>query len=200
MLIIAWDLYNSNYQTMADSFRYAGFHAASILTTTGFATTDYEKWPALSQTVLMVLMFVGGCTGSTGGGIKVLRIVTLLKQAFNEMKYLVHPRGVFILKINGQPVKKDMVYAISGFFFLYILLLLATTLVAASSETDFNSSFTAALCTVGNVGPGLGLVGPTKNFGFFPDYVKWFFSFAMLTGRLELYTVLIIFTKTFWKK
>ncbi len=200
MLIIACDLYGSSCSTMADSLRYAGFHAASILTTTGFATTDYENWPALSQTVIMVLMFVGGCSGSTGGGIKVIRIVTLLKQAFNEMKYLIHPRGVFIIKINGQPVKKDIVYAISGFFFLYILMLLATTMVAASSGSDFTTSFTGALCTVGNVGPGLGLVGPTKNFGFFPDYVKWFYSFAMLTGRLELYTVLILFTKTFWKK
>ena len=200
MLIIALDIYGKNYSTMSDSFRFAGFQAASIMTTTGFYTADYEKWPALSQTVLMVLMFVGGCTGSTGGGIKVLRIVTLLKQGLNEMKYLVHPRGIFILKINGQPVKKDMVYAISGFFFLYILLLLATTMAAASSGADFNSSFTASLCTVGNVGPGLGLVGPTKNFGFFPDYVKWFFSFAMLTGRLELYTVLILFTRTFWKR
>lgn len=200
MFIIALDIYGKNYSTMSDSFRFAGFQAASIMTTTGFYTADYEKWPAFSQTVLMVLMFVGGCTGSTGGGIKVLRIITLLKQGLNEMKYLVHPRGIFILKINGQPVKKDMVYAISGFFFLYILLLLATTMAAASSGADFNSSFTASLCTVGNVGPGLGLVGPTKNFGFFPDYVKWFLSFAMLTGRLELYTVLILFTRTFWKR
>lgn len=200
MLIIACDLYGSSYSTIADSLRYAGFNVASILTTTGFATADYEKWPALSQTALMILMFVGGCSASTSGGIKVIRIITLLKQAFNEMKYLIHPRGVFINKINGQPVKKDIVYAISGFFFLYILILLATTMVAASSGADFTTSFTGALCTVGNVGPGLGLVGPTKNFGFFPDYVKWFYSFAMLAGRLELYTVFILFTKTFWKK
>ena len=104
------------------------------------------------------------------------------------------------MKVNGQPVKKDIVYAISGFFFLYILMLLATTLVASISGCDFMSSFTASLATVGNIGPGLGLVGPTKNFGFFPDYAKWFFSFSMLTGRLELYTVLILFTKIFWKK
>lgn len=199
-LIIAWDIFGKHYSTISDSFRYAGFQAATIMTTTGFYTADYEKWPALSQTVLMVLMFVGGCAGSTGGGVKVLRVVTLLKQALNEMRYLLHPRGVFTLRINGQPVKKDIVYAVSGFFFLYILMLLFTTTVAAASGADFNSSFTASLCTLGNVGPGLGLVGPTKNFGFFPAYVKWALSFAMLVGRLELYTVLIIFTGAFWRR
>lgn len=198
--IIAWDIYGTAYSTAADALRYAGFQASTILTTTGFATADYEKWPALSQTILVVLMFIGGCSGSTGGGIKVIRIITLLKQALNEMKYLLHPRGVFTLKINGQPVKKDIVYAISGFFFLYILILLASTTLAASSGSDFLSSFTASLATLGNIGPGLGLVGPTKNFGFYPDYMKWTFSFTMMTGRLELYTVLILFTKGFWKK
>ena len=199
-LIIAVNLYGQQRGSFTTALRYAGFHAASILTTTGYATTDYEQWPALSQTVLVVLMFIGGCSGSTGGGVKVIRIITLLKQAFNEMKYLLHPRAVFTLKINGQPVKKDIVYSISGFFFLYILMLLVTTTVSSFSGTDVITCFTAALPPVGNIGPGLGLVGPTKNFGFFPDYAKWFFSFAMLTGRLELYTVLILFTKAFWKK
>jgi len=199
-LLISWDIYGRYYSTITDSLRYAGFQAATILTTTGYATTDYEKWPAFSQTILFILMFVGGCSGSTGGGIKVIRLVTLLKQGINEMKYLVHPRGVFTLKINGNPVKKDIVYSISGFFFLYILMLLVTTAVVATSECDVVTSFTASLATVGNIGPGLGLVGPTKNYAFFPDYVKWFFGFAMLAGRLELYTVLILFTKAFWKK
>ena len=116
------------------------------------------------------------------------------------MKYLIHPRGVFTLRINGRPVKKDIVYAISGFFFLYILMLLITTLVAASSGADIETSFTSALATLGNIGPGFGKIGPTENFAFFPSYVKWWFSFAMLAGRLELYTVLILFTPAFWKR
>lgn len=199
-LVIAWNISGVNCSSIADSLRFAGFQAASILTTTGFATADYEKWPALSQTVLFMLMFIGGCSGSTGGGIKVIRIITLLKQGLNEMKYLLHPKGVFTLRINRHPVKKDIIYAISGFFFLYILMLLVTTMVAASSGSDVTTSFTASLATLGNIGPGLGLVGPTENFGFFPAYVKWWFSFAMLVGRLELYTVLILFTVTFWRR
>ena len=199
-LVIAWNIWGTSYDTIPDALRFAGFQAASILTTTGFATADYEKWPALSQTILFVLMFIGGCSGSTGGGIKVIRIITLLKQGLNEMKYLLHPKGVFTLRINRHPVKKDIIYAISGFFFLYILMLLITTMVAASSGSDVTTSFTASLATLGNIGPGFGLVGPTENFGFFPAYVKWFFCFSMLVGRLELYTVLILFTVTFWRR
>jgi trk system potassium uptake protein TrkH len=199
-IIITWNLSAGKYSSIWESLRYASFQVASIMTTTGFATADYEKWPFISQAILFILMFVGGCSGSTGGGIKVLRLVTLLKQAFNEMKYLVHPRGVFTLRINGRPVKKDIVYAISGFFFLYLLMLLITTLAAASSGADVETSFTASLATLGNIGPGFGKVGPADNFSFFPAYVKWWFSFAMLAGRLELYTVLILFTAAFWRK
>ncbi len=199
-IFITFDLFMKSYNSIWESLRYASFQVATIMTTTGFATADYEKWPFMSQAILFILMFVGGCSGSTGGGIKVLRIVTLMKQGFNEMKYLIHPRGVFTLRINRQPVKKDIVYSISGFFFLYILMLLITTLVVSSSGADVETSFTSALATLGNIGPGFGKVGPTENFGFFPAYVKWWFSFAMLAGRLELYTVLILFTTVFWKK
>jgi trk system potassium uptake protein TrkH len=199
-LIITWNVFGTSYNSIGESFRFASFQVATILTTTGFATADYETWPFLSQSVLFILMFVGGCSGSTGGGIKVLRLITLLKQGFNEMKYLIHPRGVFTLRINRSPVKKDIVYAISGFFFLYMLMLLITTFIAASSGVDVETSFTSALATLGNIGPGFGKVGPTENYAFFPAYVKWWFSFAMLAGRLELYTVLILFTTVFWKK
>lgn len=199
-LIITFDTFGKSYSTISEALRYAAFQVATIITTTGFATADYEKWPFLSQAVIFILMFIGGCSGSTAGGVKVLRIVTLLKQGLNEMKYFIHPRGVFTLRINRLPVKKDIVYAISGFFFLYILFLLITTLVAASSGADVETSFTSALTTMGNIGPGFGKVGPTDNFAFYPDYAKWWFSFAMLIGRLELYTVLILFTVTFWKK
>jgi len=199
-LIITSQTFGTNYNSIIEAFRYASFQVASIMTTTGFATADYEQWSFLSRTVLFVLMFVGGCSGSTSGGVKVIRLVTLLKQGLNEMKYLLHPRGVFLLRINGKPVKKDMVYAISGFFFMYILLAMVTTLVVSSSEVDFETSFGSALAAIGNVGPGLGRVGPKGNYGFFPSYVKLWLSFAMLVGRLELYTVLIIFTRDFWRK
>ncbi len=198
-VLVAFNLYGKSYKTLFDSFRFAGFQVASILTTTGFATADYEIWPYFSQMILFFLMFIGGCSGSTGGGVKVIRIVSLLKQGLNEMKYLLHPRGVFTLRISGIPVKKDVIYAISGFFFLYIFMLLLTTFVVATSNNDVFTSFTTALATLGNIGPGFGLVGPTDNYSIYPAYVKAFLCFSMLVGRLELYTVLILFTRRFWK-
>jgi len=197
-LLISFDLYGSHYDTISDSIRFSSFQVASILTTTGYATTDYSKWPYFSQIILLMMMFVGGCSGSTGGGIKVIRIVTLLKQGINEMKYLLHPRGVFTLRISGHPVKKDVVYAISGFFFLYIFMILITTLVVATSGENILTCFTTALATVGNIGPGFGKTGPVENYAFFPGYIKVYLSFAMLVGRLEIYTVLVIFSRRFW--
>jgi len=143
---------------------------------------------------------VGGCSGSTGGGIKVMRLVILFKQAVNELKLLVHPRGIFTLKMSGGMVRKNIVYGVSGFFFLYAAVLLAVTVVVASAGHDITTSFTAALTTLGNIGPGFGKVGPVENFSFFEDYIKWTLSFAMLVGRLELYTVLVIFLPRFWRK
>lgn len=199
-LIITFSLTRTVYNDFMTSFRYASFQVASFITTTGFATDDYERWPAVAQIVLFLLMFVGGCSGSTGGGIKVIRIITLLKQGLNEMKYLVHPRAVFALRINGQPVKKNIVYAISGFFFLYITTALIVTVIVSTSGVDIITAFTAALTTLGNIGPGFGLIGPTENFAFFPEYVKWVLSAAMLIGRLEIYTVIVLFTPMFWRK
>jgi trk system potassium uptake protein TrkH len=198
-LIMTFNLYGNFYQGIAESFRYASFQAATIITTTGYASADFEKWPHFSQIILYMLMFVGGCSGSTGGGIKVIRLVTLLKQGLNEMKYLLHPRGIFTLRISGDSVPKAIIFSISGFFFLYIFMLLITSLVVASSGEDLLTSFTTALATVGNIGPGFGKIGPTENYAFFPAYVKWFLSFAMLVGRLELYTVLILLMPRFWR-
>ncbi len=199
-LIASVNLYGKSYITFADSVRYAGFQVASILTTTGFATADYEKWPMLSQIVLFIVMFVGGCSGSTGGGIKVIRLTTLFKQCINEMKLLIKPRGIFSIRIDQKVVSKKLVYAISGFVILYIFLLLLTTAVVASGGHDIVTSLTTALATVGNIGPGFGLIGPTENYSFFQDYIKWFLSFAMMAGRLEIYTVLVLFLPAFWKK
>lgn len=199
-VIITASIYGNTYDTISESLRFAAFQVATFITTTGYATADYENWPHLAQIILFMLMFVGGCAGSTGGGIKVIRLVTLLKQGINEMKYLVHPRGVFMIRLSGQTVKKDIVYAVSGFFFLYIFLVLVVTMIVATAGTDALTAFTTALATVGNIGPGFGLVGPTENYAFYPAYVKWFLSAAMIIGRLEIYTILVLFTPMFWKK
>ena len=145
-------------------------------------------------------MFIGGCSGSTGGGIKVIRIVTLFKQGFNELKYLIYPRGVFPIKISSGMVKKEIVYAISGFVFLYIFLLLFTALIVATGGNDILTSFSTALVVLGNIGPGFGKISPAGNYAFYPDYIKWYLSFIMMAGRLEIYTVLVLFTPKFWKR
>ena len=200
-LVVAWGLDSAGvYDSFGTSLRFGAFQAASILTTTGYVTTDFAAWPAISQTVLFVLMFIGGCSGSTGGGIKVVRVVTLVKQGFNEMRYLIHPRGVFGVKLNGETVRKNVVYAISGFVFLYVTVLLVTTLVVATGGYALTTSFSTALVTLGNIGPGFGMVGPAENYAFFEDYIKWFLSFVMMLGRLEVFTVLIVFTPFFWRK
>jgi trk system potassium uptake protein TrkH len=198
-IIIAFVLYGSTYGSFGVSLRYAAFQAASILTTTGFTTADYATWPFFAKAVLFTLTFVGGCSGSTGGGIKVIRIATLFKLGIHEMKRMAHPRSVFSLRLGQGSLKKDMVYSISGFFFLYLFVLLLVTLVVASGGNDLITSLSSALVTVGNIGPGFGRIGPTLNYAFYPDYIKWFLSFAMMVGRLEVYTVLVLLTPRFWR-
>lgn len=196
----ALGLYFETYETFADSFRHALFQTVSVITTTGFTTSDYGSWPHVSQAVLFVLMLTGACAGSTSGGIKIVRFVILLKQGLNEMKHLVYPRGVFVLKMSGLPVSRDIVYAVSGFFFLYAFTVMAVTLAVAASGVDLLTSLTAALSAVGNIGTGFGGIGAGQNCAFFSDYVKWVLSFAMMAGRLELYTVFVLFTSIFWKR
>jgi len=199
-LFIAISLDGHTYPTFAESLRYASFQAASILTTTGFTTADYSTWPALAQVVLFVLMFIGGCSGSTGGGMKVGRIIILLKQGLTEMKYLIHARGIFSMRMSGVGLRKDIVYSVSGFVALYMFMLFLTTVVVATGGYDIATSVSAALATLGNIGPGFGIVGPASNYGSMPDYIKWYLSFAMLVGRLEIYTVLVLLTRTFWRR
>lgn len=198
-LLTAVSLHGPAYGSFSEALRYGAFQSASILTTTGFATANFDLWPAFSKYILFFLMFVGGCSGSTGGGIKVIRVATLFKQAAAEMKYLVFPHRVFRVRINGSPIRKDFVFNITGFVFLYILFLLITAMVVASGGYGILTSLSTSLATVGNIGPGFDLVGPAMNYSLFPAYIKWFLGFAMMVGRLEIYTVLVIFTVHFWK-
>ena len=198
-LLIAFNV-QSIYHSFSQSLRYASFQVASILTTTGFTTVDYEKWPYFSQMIIFLLMCIGGCSGSTSGGVKVIRIVTLFKQFINELKYLLHPRGVFLLVVNGKVVKKDVVYAISGFCTLYVFLALIGTLLISTCNLNLTSSLSTALSMLGNIGPGFDAIGPSYNVAFFPAHIKWFLSFLMMVGRLELYSVLVLFMPIFWKR
>lgn len=199
-VVTAATLQRSGFGSFLRSLRFGAFQSASILTTTGFATDDFAAWPALAQGVLFVLMFVGGCSGSTGGGVKVVRIITLVKQGFNEMRYLIYPTGVFPIRLSGSRVDVRIVHAISGFVLLYLSILLVTTVVIASAGNDLVTSLTMALATLGNIGPGFGAVGPTMNYSFLPDHLKLFLTFIMMVGRLEVYTVLVVFTPLFWRR
>lgn len=199
VLISAFSL-REVYESFGQALRFAGFQVASIITTTGYATANFDGWPTIAKTVLFLLMFIGGCSGSTGGGIKVVRIAGLFKQAFNEMRYMVHPRGVFHIRLDGNTVNKAFLYSISGFIILYLFLLLLVTMVVAVFGDDLLTAFSTALATVGNIGPGFARVGPTMNYAFYHPFVKWVLSAAMLAGRLEVYTVLILFNPWFWAR
>ncbi|MGP1594339.1 MAG: TrkH family potassium uptake protein [Treponema sp.] len=182
------------------AFRHSFFHVASIITTTGFSTVNYCSWPPFAQAILVLLMFTGGCSGSTAGGIKVIRWVILRKQAFNEMQRLLYPHGVFSIQLNKRPGRKDVVYNVAGFIFIYCICLLLTFLAATASGSDLLTGFTAALTLVGNIGASFGQVGSGGDFSFFPQWAKIFFSLSMLAGRLELYTIILLFIPAFWKR
>lgn len=188
------------YGGFLQGLRYGSFQVASILTTTGYATADYTLWPYIAQIVLFALMFVGGSSGSTGGGIKVVRVVTMIKQGWNEMRYLVYPRGVFAIRLSGERLRKDIVYAISGFVMLYFTILVFSTVVIAAADNDILTSLSTALATLGNIGPGFAGVGPTQNYAFFPDWLKLYLTFVMMLGRLEIYTVIVLFTGRYWRQ
>ncbi|MGP1577406.1 MAG: TrkH family potassium uptake protein [Treponema sp.] len=185
---------------LATAFRHSFFHVASIITTTGFSTVNYCNWPPFAQAILVLLMFTGGCSGSTAGGIKVIRWVILRKQAFNEMQRLLYPHGVFSIQLNKRPGRKDVVYNVAGFIFVYCICLLITFLAATAAGSDLLTSFTAALTLVGNIGASFGQVGSGGDFSFFPQWAKIFFSLSMLAGRLELYTIILLFIPAFWKR
>lgn len=184
----------------AAAFRHSFFHVASIITTTGFSTVNYCAWPPFAQALLFLLMLIGGCSGSTAGGIKVIRWVILRKQAMNEMKRLLHPHGVFSIQLNRRPGRKDVVYSVAGFFFVYFICLLITFLAATLSGTDILTGITAALTLVGNIGAAFGRIGSGGDFSFFPQWAKILFSFSMLAGRLELYTIVILCIPAFWRR
>lgn len=188
------------YNNFGHSFRVALFQTTSIISTTGFSSVNFDLWPAGAKIFLLFLMLIGGCSGSTAGGVKVIRWVVLSKQTTNEVRKMLHPHGVFNVQLNGRVGRKDVVFSVAGFLFLYCFIVAITALVAACNNIDTISSITASMTMVGNVGPGLGAVGPMYNFGFFSPATKWWFSFVMIAGRLELYTILIFFMPSFWKK
>lgn len=188
------------YESIFTSFRYAFFQVASIITTTGYSTADFAQWPAFSQCILLLLMLVGACAGSTGGGLKVARAVMLGKIARNEIKKVRQPRSVNIVRFEGERVANEAASAVMGYFVIYVLLLFGTTLLLSFENYSFLTTFSAVAATFNNIGPGLELVGPAANYGHFSDLGKLLLSFNMLAGRLEIMPMLILFAPSIWKR
>ena len=188
------------YKSFGTSLRFSAFQVSTIMTTTGFASADFTLWPLTAQFFILLLFFIGGCSGSTAGGIKVIRWVILNKQLNNETKKMLHPHGVFSIRLNNQPSRKDIVFTVAAFIFVYLVLVSITTFIGCIAKLDLLTSFTTALSMVGNIGPGFGSLGPSCNYGFLPAFAKWWYCFAMLAGRLELYTMIIFFLPEYWKK
>ncbi len=188
------------YHSLLDNLRYSAFQVSSILTTTGFGTADYEQWPAVTQYLLVLLMFVGGCAGSTGGGIKVARILLLFKHAQVQLFRLIHPRAVRLVKLGDFPVERDVMQAILGFFALYMGIFVFASFLMAASGLDLISAGASVIATLGNIGPGLGSVGPIDNYAHIAPFGKSVLIICMLLGRLELFTVLVLVFPSFWRK
>lgn len=182
-----------------DAVTKAAFQVASIITTTGFSTTDFQQWPESSKAVLVLLMFVGACAGSTGGGIKVSRFVVLFKTVRKEFFSYIHPKSIKKIKMDGKPIDHDVVRSINVYMITFMVLFVISVFLISFENTDLVTSFTAVAATINNIGPGLELVGPTGNFGFFSPFSKYVLMFDMLAGRLELFPLLLLFHPTIWK-
>ena len=188
------------YSSIWESLRYAVFQVASIISTTGFATADYVLWPQFSQLILILLMFCGACAGSTGGGIKCSRVLTLLRSIRRELHRITHPRAVEVVKLDGKVVGEDTLHSLLVFVGAYMILVFGAALIISLDGFSFAASFSASLTCVSNVGPGLEVIGPTGNFSAFSGLSKAVMSLCMIAGRLEIFPILMLFSPTAWRR
>lgn len=198
-LLITWDT-RFIFDTVLEGIHHASFTVASIITTTGYATLDFNQWPEFSKTILVAIMMMGACAGSTGGGIKVSRVIILVKYVLREFKTLIHPRSVKKVTVDGRAVEDEVMRSTNVFLIVYVLLFVFSILIVSLDEYDFTTNFTAVATTIGNVGPGFSLIGPASNFSFFSPLTKCVLMFDMLAGRLELFPMLIMLMPSTWKK
>ena len=199
VLIITCNIYHM-FGSIPEAFQQAAFQVGSIITTTGYATTDFNVWPVFSKTILVILMFVGACAGSTGGGIKVSRLLILCKSARKELQLYLHPNAVKKIKMDDKAIPHEVVRATNMFLFVYIMILVTSLLIISLDNLDMVSNFTAIAATLNNIGPGLGAVGPTGNFNTYSYISKAVMIFDMLAGRLEVFPLLLLFKRDTWRK
>ncbi|WP_421763728.1 TrkH family potassium uptake protein [Ekhidna sp.] len=199
-LIVGLIIFNLGHDTLEKSLRDALFQVVSLVTTTGYVTHDYTVWTSFLTVLFFLLMFAGGSAGSTAGGVKLVRHILLIKNSLLELKRILHPSAIIPVRFNGKSVSRDITFNVLAFIMIYILIVCFGAISVSSFGIDFNTSLGAVATTLGNIGPGIGDVGPVDNFAHLPMGVKWILSFMMLLGRLELFTVLILFTPYFWRK
>lgn len=199
ILLITWNV-RGMFGSLPEAFQQAAFQVASIITTTGYATTDFGLWPVFSQSILVLLMFIGACAGSTGGGIKVSRIAILMKLVKNEISHLIHPKRVTQVRFEYRVISQEIWRSVQVFVISYLTIFAVSVLAISLCNLDFTTNFTAVAATLNNIGPGLGLVGPTGNFSVFANPAKWVLMFDMLAGRLEIFPMLVLLAAPAWKR
>ncbi|MDP2217232.1 MAG: potassium transporter TrkG, partial [Methanolobus sp.] len=198
-VILTFSLWKDMGQSVGTAFRYAVFQVVSIITTTGYASADFDIWSDSARIVLLAVMFIGGCAGSTAGGIKVVRVLLLLKYGRNVLFKSLHPKAIKPVKYNGKAVPEDIMHSIVSFVVLYMMIFAISTGILALMGMDLISSITASITTLGNIGPGFNAVGPMANFDVVPDLGKLLLIANMWIGRLEVFTVIVMLTPEFWK-
>lgn len=199
-LFLTFNVWGSVYDSFGQSLRAAFFQGTSIMTTTGFVTADFDLWPNASRILLVLLMFVGGCAGSTGGGMKVIRVAIVLKKVRREIRRFIRPQAVWSIKLRRKAVDQSIVSHISGFFAMFVMLFAIITFIMTFFTPDIETAFASVIATMGNIGPGLAGVGATRTYADIPALGKAVLTFCMLLGRLELYTVLIVMLPSTWRK
>jgi trk system potassium uptake protein TrkH len=200
LLLTGFLAWRGSYDSLGESFRHAAFNVISLATSTGYMGEDYDRWPVFAASWLLLLGIVGSSSGSTGGGIKMIRMMILLRHAGNELVRLMHPRAVTPLRLSGQIVDARVVGAVMGFMLLWGLSLVVVSMLLMATGLDAMTAISAAIACLNNIGPGLSMVGPAQNYAPLTDFQTWLCSFAMLAGRLELLTVFVLFTPAFWRK
>jgi len=200
IVLITFNIYGTMYKGAGQAIRYSAFQVVSVITTTGYATADFNIWPSFSKIILFFLMFIGGCAGSTAGGIKTIRFMILFKAAKRDLLKIIHPRAIYHVRVGGKAISEKTLSEVLGFFFMYMMIFCAAILIVSIEGKDIVTTITSVATTLGNVGPGLGMIGPRGNFSGFTDLSKMVFSFCMIVGRLEIYPILLLVFPAFWKK
>jgi trk system potassium uptake protein TrkH len=198
--LIALNTYGTVFKSVGEAIRYSSFQVSSVITTTGFATTDFTLWPVFSQCILVLLMLIGASAGSTGGGMKCIRILMLFKIIKREIIRIIHPRSVQTVKTNGRVVDEELLSGVMAFFFIYVAVFVMSIIVVSLDNKDMVTTATSVISCIGNIGPGLGIVGPAGNYAGFSVVSKAVLSLCMIIGRLEIYPILLLFVPNFWKR